>query len=227
MEFPKWATPERRTHLVQLWNTIGLSCLQGHPMCSDLSHYTHDEHKAVTVAVRFERQCVNSTGDPIPGLLLEDYAVKQVPVTTTELIDAYALAEKTAISYWVEDDREERFQLWKLERRKLHANPKHERRGQFDSVARDIFMANQPLYTVVGVGVSPLNNKRVAKVIIPGLLKAILWVDLSGLEPEGGKNRHRKYLRYGKGRAPESTEKQIAERCRLAVFDYQEKALRA
>jgi hypothetical protein len=157
---------------------------------------------------------------------MEDYAVKQVHLTTTELVDSYALAERTAIQYWVEDDREERSQLWKLERRKLHANSRHGKRGQFDSVARDVFMANQPLYTVVGIGVDGITHKRTAKVVIPGLLKTVLWVDLSGLEPEGGKNRRRKHIRYGKGSAPISLENQIAERCRQAATHYMEKALR-
>ena len=41
MAMPKWATPERRNHLVQLAQANKGRCLQGHLPCSVLEHFIH------------------------------------------------------------------------------------------------------------------------------------------------------------------------------------------
>lgn len=137
--------------------------------------------------------------------------------------DCYQSMEDRLVYWWKEDDREERTQLRKLENRLWHALPKITKRGQFDSIAREIFLGQRPLFEVVGIGVSGLTHKRIAQIVIPGLLKTVLWVDLSHIRP-GSKNSRRKFARYKKGVAPQSVEAQITDSCRQAAIAHIEKA---
>ncbi len=227
MRFPKWATPQRRACLVELWERHGLSCLQGHRLCPHVEHYAHERHKVTTVAVPVLQQCYTRDGNPREGMFVEGFAMEQVGVTTTELIDAYALHEREQVRYWVQDDCSERAAIRDMEKRRLHNSLKLTHRGQFDSIRREIFLGNRPLFEVVGIGVSGATHKRIAKIVIPGLLKTVLWVDLSGVKAEGSKNSRRKLARYKKGVAPQSVEAQITETCRRVAIAYLEKASRA
>ena len=102
------------------------------------------------------------------------------------------------IENWKEDDREERSYLWRLEKRRLHAMPKIKRRGQFDSIRREQFLADRPMFEVMGIGVAAFTQHMVAKVRIPELDR-VIWVDLSGVHV--GKNKLRKMARRG-GKVP-------------------------
>ena len=179
MVFPKWATPQRRASLVELFNASRGFCVYHHDPCPDLAH-----------------DCFQAMMD--------------------RLIDG-----------WKEDDRDERSQLRELENRQWHALPKILKRGPFDSIRREIFLGQRPLFEVVGVGVSGLSYKRTAQIVVPGLFRTVLWVDLSNIKPEGSKNRRRKLARYKKGVAPQSVEAQINDSCRRVAIAYMEKASRA
>ncbi len=179
MVFPKWATPQRRALLVELFEDSRGFCVYHHDPCPDLAH------------------------------------------------DCYEALMDRLVEWWKEDDREERSQLRELENRLWHALPRIIRRGQFDSIRREIFLGNRPLFEVVGVGVSGLSHKRTAQIVVPGLFKTVLWVDLGHIKPEGSKNSRRKLARYKKGVAPQSVEAQITESCRQAAMAYLEKASRA
>jgi len=92
--------------------------------------------------------------------------------------------------------------ILKLEQRRLHVAPnKRIRRGPFDSIRREQFLAERPIFLVVGIGVNAFTQRRVAKVEISGLEKVIL-VDLSGVEVS--KNRLRKLSRHPGGRIPDA-----------------------
>ena len=110
-----------------------------------------------------------------------------------------------AIRVWITLDREEREASWRRERRFLHALPPITHRGQFDSIDREIFLANRPLWNIQAVGVGAFTFQRVLKVRIPGLHNEVVWVNLPA--PKGvSKNRKRRWLRYGKGSLPEEDE---------------------
>ena len=123
----------------------------------------------------------------------------------------YEIRSANMIEEWKRADREERSYLWKLLERRLHAAPnKRIRRGPFDSIRREQFLAERPIFLVVGIGVNAFTQRRVAKVKIPGLEK-VIWVDLSGVEVS--KNRLRKLSRRG-GKIPEAIHSRIQEAVR-------------
>jgi hypothetical protein len=129
----------------------------------------------------------------------------------------YEVASEELIADWKADDRVERELAWQREKRRLHALPQIRKRGPFDSIRREQFMAQRPLYRIVGIGVSAFTQHRVAQVEIPGL-KATLWVDLSGIKAEGvSKNKLRKLARYKRGSVPKSMVPQIEARVRQQV----------
>ena len=102
------------------------------------------------------------------------------------------------IENWKEDDREERSYLWRLEKRRLHAMPQIKRRGPFDTIRREQYLAERPTFMVLGIGVTAFTQHMVAKVRIPELDK-VIWVDLSGVHVS--KNKLRKLARRG-GKVP-------------------------
>ena len=121
------------------------------------------------------------------------------------------------IDYWKCDDRGERSYLWKLERRRLHAlHPRISKRGPFDSIRREQYLAERPIFHIVAIGVNAFTQRRVAQVVIPDL-EATLWVDISGISREVSKSKLRKLARYRRGAVPKELVDQIHLRCRRAV----------
>lgn len=105
------------------------------------------------------------------------------------------------IRVWIALDREEREALWRAERRRLHSQPEFHKRGQYDSLTKEMLLADRPLWEIQAVGVGAFTFQRVLKVNIPGLDKTI-WVNLPA--PKGvSKHKRRKFFRYGKGVLPE------------------------
>jgi hypothetical protein len=109
-----------------------------------------------------------------------------------------------AIRVWIALDREEREASWRRERRLLHTLPPITHRGQFDSIAREIFLAQRPLWRIEAIGIGAFTFQRVLKVNIPGLDK-VIWVNLPSVG-KVPKHRKRRFLRYGKGSLPEADE---------------------
>ena len=170
MDFPLWATPERRAYLVELFLKDPLAC--------------------------------------------------EIDLFTGKLVNPFA---EELIVYWKADDRDASSYLWQLERRRLHAAPHRHfprvRTSLWDSITREEYLVNRPLWRIEAIGVGALTHKRVAKVEIPEL-KATLWVDLSGMKLEGtSKHKLRKLARRG-GAVPKGLVDQIENRCAEAVRRY-------
>ena len=164
MEFPLWATPERRAYLVELLERSGGLCVYGHGLdCPDPADH------------------------------------------------CYVAAEGRIVDAWKADDRDERSYLWRLERQRFHSSPKLVRRGGFDSIRREAYLAERPVFKVVAIGVSAFTQRRVAKVEIPELGK-VLWVDIG--EVELSKNRLRKASRHHQWKVPNEINDYVAKRVR-------------
>jgi hypothetical protein len=78
-------------------------------------------------------------------------------------------AIELVIYTWKALDREEREEAWRREKRRLHALPEIRRRGPFDSIAREIYLANRPSWKINAVGVGAFTFKKLARVEIPAL----------------------------------------------------------
>ena len=129
----------------------------------------------------------------------------------------YSFYSEMAIDLWKADDREEREASWQREKKRLHALPQIYKRGPFDSIAREIYLAERPLWKIEAVGVGVFTFRRVARVEIPALEK-VLWVDLAGVELS--KNARRKLVRYKKGKLPRELEESVFALCEKAVRRY-------
>ncbi|MDP2954526.1 MAG: hypothetical protein Q8O76_14585, partial [Chloroflexota bacterium] len=106
------------------------------------------------------------------------------------------------------DDRWDREYAWKLEKRRMHANPRRlgKRGGPYDSIHREQLHAERPVFEVLGIGVSAFTQSRVAKVRLTEL-KKIVWVDISGSVLSKSK-LHK--LARGRGQVPEELHRMIA-----------------
>ena len=102
------------------------------------------------------------------------------------------------IADWIRDDREQRQAEWEAELREMHRIPdRHFRQGHFDTIQRAVFLEQQPLYYLVGMGVDALTFRPVAKVRIPSTYVG-LFVDIGEALQGVSRNKRRKALRYGK-----------------------------
>ena len=135
-----------------------------------------------------------------------------------QLLDhCYEVISEELIQDWKADDRVERAILWALESRRLHAAPQIWKRGPFDTIRREIYLAERPVFEIVAIGVNAFTQHKVAQVSLPGL-KATIWVDLSGIKAEGlSKNQLRKLARYKRGAVPKGMVAQIETRVHQAV----------
>jgi hypothetical protein len=124
------------------------------------------------------------------------------------------------IADWQADDRQQDTADWKEERKRLHslAERHYPLRGQFSSIAKDIFFSQQPLYYLLGLGISGLTFTPFAKVRISSTF-INLFVDLGDSLKGVSKNKRRKAIRYGKA-LPLDTQREVERACRLAVKDY-------
>ncbi len=212
MNQPLWATPERQRVLdVLKRNLFAGRCTYGHTNC--------------TAMRKIQQGIVDKIGLPdednpfiwIMRASLIAHTV-QNSMTRDELrhLPQWTSAELT--EYWKADDRDARSYQLKLSRRYMHALPGIYHRGRYDSIAKSEELAKRPLWHIVEMGISAFTMARTAKVFIPGL-KATIWVDLQGIK-QATKNTKRRWVRYGKGKAPESIQEQIESRCSQAVKRY-------
>ena len=123
------------------------------------------------------------------------------------------------IEVWKAQDREERGIAWTIEKRRLHRGPnpgrRPLRRGPFDSIAREEYLANRPLWEIVAIGVGAFSHRRIALVKIPSL-KASLWVEIRG-KLNISKNKLKKLARYHRGAIPKGLVDQMEEQVEQAV----------
>jgi len=126
------------------------------------------------------------------------------------------------IADWKADDRQQDTAELQEERKRLHslAERRYPLRGQFSSIAKDIFFARQPLFYLLGLGVSGLTFKPFARVRLASSY-VNLYVDLGDMLKGVSKSKRRKAIRYGKS-LPVELQGEIAQVCKLAVTHYLE-----
>ena len=203
MEYPQWATPERRAFLAELAQR---RCAKGEAACP--------------VWQRFVQAIVDRIGPPghnawawvMRAALATPKVLADMPLEDSYHISSWVIQELMA--FWKAYDREERERLWKREQRRLHAAPQLWKRGEFDSIRREQYLADRPVWRIVSIGLSAFTFKRVAQVEIPGL-KKVIFVDLTGIKLEGAKSK--KLARYKRGALPKGLVEQVDSRVAQAV----------
>lgn len=126
------------------------------------------------------------------------------------------------IADWKAHDRQQDTADWQEERKRLHslAERRYPIRGQFSTIAKDIFFSRQPLFYLLGLGVSGLTFKPFARVRLASSY-VHLFVDLGDTLKGVSKAQRRKAIRYGKA-LPVEKRQEIEQVCRLAVTHYLE-----
>jgi hypothetical protein len=124
------------------------------------------------------------------------------------------------IADWQADDRQQDTADWQEERKRLHslAERRYPIRGQFSSIAKDIYFAEQPLFYLLGYGISGLTFKPFARVRLASSF-VNLYVDLGDSLKQLSKNKRRKAIRYGKA-LPTEKQREVEQVIRLAVKHY-------
>jgi len=124
------------------------------------------------------------------------------------------------IADWQADDRQQDTADWQEERKRLHslAERRYPLRGQFSSIAKDIFFSQQPLFYLLGLGISGLTFKPFARIRLASSF-VNLYVDLGDSLKGVSKNKRRKAIRYGKA-LPIEKQREVELVCRLAVKHY-------
>ena len=126
------------------------------------------------------------------------------------------------IKFWVDDDREERAELWRKEQREMHSlNERRCKKQQFDQTARDVFFQQQQDYYLEGVGISGLTFTRIAEVRVPST-PVRLFVDVadSKLPKKLGQNARKRARRQAALQIGE--DKSIDTMCRKAVQHFKD-----
>ena len=171
MEMPKWATPDRRAFLVEIFTKSKGFCIYGHDPCPNPR-----EH-------------------------------------------CYEVISEDMIGGWKEEDRILQSVLLEKEKRRRNALSTIWRRGPFDSITRDEYLAKRPTWRIKAIGVNAFTQQRVALVEIPGLLNFHIWINLCGL-PGISKHKLRKLVRYGKGSLPKGLVIKAETRVDARVRDF-------
>jgi len=124
------------------------------------------------------------------------------------------------IADWKADDKAQATAEWEAERKALHSlgERRFPLRGQFSNISKDIFFDQQPLFYVLGMGVSGLTYKPFAKVRLSSSY-VYLYVDLAHALKGVSKAKRRKAIRYGKA-LPIEKQREVEQLCRLAVRHY-------
>ena len=128
--------------------------------------------------------------------------------------DCYGAAEERLIDGWKDDDRDKRAYLWRLEKQRLHSILKIKKRGYFDTIRREQYLADRPVFKVVAVGINAFTQRRVAKVEIPEL-ERVIWVDVGGVRLS--KNKLRRLSRRPRGDIPEEILEYVAKEVRRYI----------
>lgn len=133
----------------------------------------------------------------------------------------YHVFIEDTISEWIADDKARSLAEWKAERRIMHnlGERRLPLRGQFSNISKDIFFERQPLYYLLGLGISGLIYKPFAKVRLSSSFW-VLYIDLGDTLKDLSKCRRRKVIRYGKGISIE-IERRITKLISLAVSEAQ------
>jgi len=132
----------------------------------------------------------------------------------------YEVYIEGVIRNWIADDREQRNAEWQVERKQLHSlnERRYPLRGQFNALAKDIYLGNQPQYYLIGIGISGLTFRPFAMVKIASSFFR-LHINLADTLRNLSKSRRRKAIRYGKA-LPIEIQQEVDRICNLAVRHY-------
>ena len=131
----------------------------------------------------------------------------------------YVPFTEAVIKDWIQDDREARAYMLRLQRLALHRiNERGSLRGTFNAISRDIYFDNQPQYQFEGIGISGLTFKPFAKVRLASSFVR-LHVDIVGTLKGVSKNRKRKAVRYCKA-LPVPVQREVERLCARAVINW-------
>jgi hypothetical protein len=124
------------------------------------------------------------------------------------------------IADWQADDRQQDTADWQEERKRLHslAERRYPIRGQFNNITKDIYFAQQPLFYLLGLGISGLTFTPFAKVRVASSY-VNLYIDLGERLRSVSKSKRRKAIRYGKA-LPLELQREVEQVIRLAVRHY-------
>jgi len=130
----------------------------------------------------------------------------------------YELFIDGLIDDWRADDRAQQWADWQAEQKALHSLGEVGRiKGEFNSIARDVFFANQVVYHFESIGISGLTFRPFAKVRLTSSFIA-LHVDIGDAMRTVSKNQRRKAMRYSK--ITPDVKKEVDRLCSMAVKDY-------
>jgi hypothetical protein len=225
---PLWVTPERQAYLVELFNKYGNRCLLGHKVCPIPEHYFYLEYKQ-GYALRQkhhkfrdgnERPIIGNDGKPLEYDIFIPYKVLLPQVKVARL---YEYLSESFIDDWKRDSRQQAAEEYKALHKALHSVPTRLRnRSSFNA---DNFYDNQPIYYIVGYGVSGITFQPLVRIRLPSShtqLIVKLPHNIFARSPIISKSLMRKHLRYGKP-LPEPADVIINRLCAKAVNNYRER----
>jgi hypothetical protein len=123
------------------------------------------------------------------------------------------------IEDWRKEDVTARAHQRRLDSLTMHRLPERGRlRGHFNAISRTIFFDNQPMFELLGLGISGLTFKPFAKVRLASSLVA-LHVDITEAIRPLSKNKKRKCIRHGKP-LPSSITEAVTAVASKAIADY-------
>ena len=193
MQYPQWATPQRRALLVELFQHSRLVWLSPD---SPIRGFCMDG------------QCSKvSPANPAPYC--------------QECERFFQNYIEPIIKGWIADDKVGQTALWRQEQRRLHhmTDERGWRNQLFDPVAKDVFFQQQPPYYLEGVGISGLTFTRIAKVRVSST-PVRLFVDVAeSKQPKKLGQNARKRLRRRAGLLMEE-DRTIDQLCSAAVKDF-------
>ena len=204
---PIWATPDRLDALAKLQQ---LRCSLG------------EEHCEVVAA--FAAAIVAKIGQPGKDTFV--WAARAALATPEVLASFHPFfgnalphlsfwLSREWIKLWKSEDRLERAIALKREQRRLHRLLEIRKRGPFDTIARDEYLANRPLWSIEAAGIGAFTFKRMVKVRIPAL-EGEIFVSLAGLAKSLGVKK-KKLLRFKVGAVPRELEERTYQIVKDAV----------
>ncbi len=124
------------------------------------------------------------------------------------------------IKDWQAADREQALFEWQEEQKRIHSLGEKglPLRGRFSAVAREVYHDAQPLYYLIGLGMSGVTKHQFAKVRLASSYLT-LHIDLEDSLRPMSKNKRRKAIRYG-GNFPIECERKVSALIQSAVLHH-------
>lgn len=125
---------------------------------------------------------------------------------------------KPLVKDWVAADREQANAEWEAEQKRIHSLGEKvlPLRGRFSAVARSIYHDAQPLYYLVGLGMSGVTKHPFAKVRLASSYE-VLHIDLGDSLRPLSKNKRHKIIRYG-GNFPIESDRRVSALIHSAIM---------